>query len=218
MSNIQKHTYSTQSFPFRELFCRLQQQFDLENVHLLGGFENVGDTPGNDNNSKWHNQFYDRMRGSDFMACYYEFMRIVIRRLFDEPLVYQQYPTLRYQIPYGKGVAAYHVDSDYNHPIEEHNIWLPITNLAVGSRSIWIESEPGLGDYAPMMVSYGEFITFDGGKLSHGNEVNKTDITRVSIDMRVIPLSKWKPLPDLKGLSHGKVRDIGEDNYYGVMD
>jgi len=218
MRTIEYHEFDTTLFPLRELFCSLQKQYCLEKVHLLGGFDGVGDTPGNDNNSFWHDHFYNRMKKSDFMDCYNEFMKIVIRGLFDEPLVYQRYPTLRYQIPLGKGVAAYHVDSDYNHPIEERNIWLPLTKLATGTRSIWIESEPGKGDYKPVEARYGEFIMFDGGKLSHGNEVNTTDETRVSIDMRVIPMSKWKPSPEMKGLSYGKARIIGEDDYYGVID
>lgn len=214
---VSKYSYDTRSYPFRELFCQLQRQWDLENVHKLGGFESVGNIPGKDNNSSWHDRFYASMRGSAFIDCYDEFMTIVIRTLCNEPIVCQRYPTLRYQIPHGKGVAAYHVDSDYNHPLEELNIWLPFTN-AEGTRSIWIESEPGMKDYSPQHVYYGQFIVFEGGKLAHGNEVNTTDQTRVSIDMRVIPLSVWKPRPDLKGLAHGKVRDTeGLDSYYRII-
>lgn len=213
---ITKHYYNVRNYPFRELFCRLQRQYHLEMVHLLKGFENVGTTPGSDNNSEWHNRFYENMRGSEFMDCYKEFIALTVRPMSNEPLVYQRYPTLRYQIPNGLGVAAYHVDSEYNHPIEELNIWLPFTH-ARETRSIWIESEPGKKDYQPQDVRYGEFIVFEGGKLSHGNEPNTTGETRVSIDMRVIPLSVWKP-SKMKGLAHGKVRDLeGEDSYYDVI-
>src|SRR6185295_3228143 len=127
------------------------------------------------------------------------------------------HPTLRYQIPNGLGVAAYHIDSEYNHPAEEFNIWLPFTH-ARETRSIWIESAPGKKDYQPQDVQYGEFIIFEGGKLSHGNQPNTTSETRVSIDMRVIPLSLWKP-SNMKGLAYGRVRDTdGENSYYDVID
>lgn len=213
---IAKHIYNVSAYPFRELFCQVQEQYDLEMVHLLKGFEDVGNVPGKDNNSTWHKRFYDNMRDSKFMDCYKEFMAIVIQPIFNESLVYQRYPTLRYQIPNGLGVAAYHVDADYNHPIEESNIWLPFTH-AQGTRSIWIESAPGKKDYEPQDVKYGEFIIFEGGKLSHGNQPNATDETRVSIDMRVIPISLWKP-SKMKGLAYGKVRDTeGEDSYYDII-
>jgi len=55
---------------------------------------------------------------------------------------------------------------------------------------------------------------FEGGRLSHGNEVNKTGKTRVSIDMRVIPNSKFKP-SELKGLAYGRARKIGD--YYEII-
>lgn len=213
---IEKKQYITKAYPFRELFCDLIAMKSVEYLHHFGGFENTGHTPGNDNNSEWHKWFYDHMRGSIFMQMYDLFMLNQIAPFFDEHIAYQKYPTLRIQIPGGKGVAAYHVDSEYNHPKDEINIWLPLTH-AHDTASIYIESEPGKGDYTSQDVKYGEYLMFEGGKLSHGNEVNLTGKTRVSIDMRVIPLSKFVP-SDKRGLAHGKVRDIvGEDAYYGVI-
>lgn len=210
------YTYDTLSYPFRKLFCDLLSEYELEYLHNEGGFENVGNTPGNDNNSFWHHCFYDEMKESLFIDCYNDFMNEAIRPQFSEKIVYQKYPTLRIQIPDGKGVAAYHIDSEYNHPIEETNIWLPFTH-AKDSSSIYIESKPGKGDYTPQDVDYGQYITFDGCRLSHGNEINKTGQTRVSIDMRVIPFSKFKP-SKMKGLSYGKERTTsGKNAYYGVI-
>jgi len=214
---LKKYNYSTEQYPFRELFCDLihQNYHNLESIHLLGGFENVKAIPGQDNNSIWHKRFYDNMRESAFMYVYERFIIEQIKAMFDEKLVYQRYPTVRFQIPGGLGVAAYHVDSAYNHPVNEINIWLPLTH-AKESRTIWIESAPGKKDYAPQDVKYGEYIIFEGGKLEHGNQSNVTDQTRVSIDMRVIPASVYKP-SDMKGIHYGKVRSTeGEDAYYSV--
>lgn len=214
--NIQKYTYSADRYPFRKLFSDLIQAWDLENLHHLGGFESVGDEPGKDNNSTWHALFYERMRKSPFMECYGQFIKTQIQSLFKEPIIFQRYPTLRIQPPGGKGVAAYHVDADYNHPVEETNIWLPLTH-AIASRTIWIESAPGKGDYTPQACVYGQYLLFPGGKLAHGNEVNTTTDTRISIDMRVIPQSLFRP-SDKKGLAYGKVRNTeGEDSYYQVQ-
>ena len=39
-------------------------------------------------------------------------------------LIYQRKPTLRIHLPENKSVGGFHRDRDYNHPIEEINIWL----------------------------------------------------------------------------------------------
>ncbi len=213
---ISKFSYDTDRYNFRKLFCELIKVSNLETLHEHGGFENMGDKPGSDNNSEWHNEFYRKMKGSYFMDCYTRFILKEIMPQLSEPIVYQKFPTLRIQIPNGKGVAAYHVDSEYNHPVNELNIWLPFTH-AKDSRSIYIESESGNKDYQPQDVNYGEYIVFEGGKLSHGNEINTTKETRVSIDMRVIPLSEFTP-SDQKGIAFGKVRTTeGKDAYYDIL-
>lgn len=210
------HKYNIAHYPFKALLCNLIDTTDLEHIHELGGFENLGNTPGNDNNSFWHRRFYDRMKDSHFINCYLYFIANEITKHFDEGIIYQKYPTVRFQIPNGKGVAGYHIDTEYNHPAEETNIWLPFTH-AKDSASIYIESEPGKKDYTPQDVKYGEYIMFAGGKLSHGNEINTTSETRVSIDMRVIPISKYRP-SDMKGLAYGKIRSTeGENAYYGML-
>lgn len=214
---IEKHPYTRIKYCLRTLFMEMINIRSVEYLHQRGGFENVGDTPGNDNNSSWHQLFYDKMKGSAFMTAYVQFMKIEIAPKFSEAIIYQKYPTLRIQIPDGKGVATYHIDSQYNHPVDEVNIWLPLTH-AEGTRSIYIESEPGKGDYTAQDVAYGEYLMFEGGKLAHGNEVNTTGQTRISIDMRVIPLSKYQP-SDMKGLAYGRARTHeGENAYYELMD
>lgn len=211
-----KHIYDINKYGLKYELQHLFGYSALAHLHNGGGFEMVGHEPGKDNNSEWHKRFYSHMIYSEFMMQYYYFMRDEIRTKFNEAIVFQKFPTLRIQIPEGKGVAAYHVDSEYNHPVDEINVWLPFTH-AKDSRSIYIESEPGKADYNPVDCRYGEYIMFEGGKLSHGNEINKTDETRVSIDMRVIPVSKFVP-SDKKGLAYGKVRNIGGENaYYDVI-
>lgn len=213
---ITKLTYSVHSYPFRELFSELIWNFELETLHTHSGFEDLGTTPGKDNNSRYHDMFYRKMKGSYFMDCYNYFIRNIIRPQFSESIVFQKYPTLRIQIPEGKGVADYHVDSEYHHQKESLNIWLPFTN-AEGTASIYIESEPGLGNHTPQTVKYGEYLKFNGCELSHGNEINKTGQTRISIDFRIIKEYEFVP-SELKGLAHGKIRTTeGENSYYSII-
>ncbi len=44
----------------------------------------------------------------------------------------------------------------------------------------------------------GELIEFNGNRLSHGNKVNTTGQTRVSMDFRILPIEHYKP-NDQKG-------------------
>ena len=66
------------------------------------------------------------------------------------------------------------------------NIFLPLTK-AYGNNTIWVESIPGLGDYSPIEIKFGEFLMFYGNKLRHFNKINNTGETRCSFDFRIIP-------------------------------
>ena len=59
--------------------------------------------------------------------------------------------------------------------------------------TIWIESQPDLMDYGPMVVNYGELLIFDGS-LKHGNVINRSSASRLSFDFRVIPISQYAPI------------------------
>ena len=92
--------------------------------------------------------------------------------------------------PNNKAVGEFHRDRDYNHPLDEINIWVPITS-SKKTNTIWIESKFDKNDYKPMNLDYGQFLIFDSG-LKHGNRINKENKTRISFDFRVIPYSVWK--------------------------
>ena len=73
--------------------------------------------------------------------------------------------------PNNKAVGEFHRDRDYNHPLDEINIWVPITS-SKKTNTIWIESKFDKNDYKPMNLDYGQFLIFDSG-LKHGNRINK---------------------------------------------
>ena len=44
-----------------------------------------------------------------------------------------------------------------------------------------------------MNCDYGEFIQWNGSDLLHGNKINDTGKTRISIDFRVIEYNNYQP-------------------------
>ena len=110
--------------------------------------------------------------------------------------MFQRKPTLRIHLPNNKAVGEFHKDREYNHPIEEINIWVPITS-AFNTNTLWLESAFDKEDYSPMNMNFGQGLIFDSG-LSHGSVVNVENLTRLSFDFRIIPLSKWKVIKSRK--------------------
>jgi hypothetical protein len=60
-----------------------------------------------------------------------------------------------------------------------------------GSNTLHVESIPGLGDFHPLELSYGQLCRFWGNQCHHYTIANRTDSTRVSFDFRVIPRSLY---------------------------
>ena len=79
-------------------------------------------------------------------------------------------------------------------------IWIPLTN-SFDTNSMFMENE--LGNYEPVKLNFGEFLIFDPNT-KHGNVVNKTTKTRVSINIRI---KNWFT-PDLS--------DEAPDRQFGV--
>ncbi len=125
-----------------------------------------------------------RERG--FMEIYRRFMHHLQEDVFQEPVIFQRRPSMRIQYPECTSYGLMHRDSEFNHPADEINIWLPITEVR-GSATMVIESEIDKGDYRPVELPFGEYVVFNSA-LMHGNIVNEEGYTRFSIDMRVIPL------------------------------
>ena len=60
-----------------------------------------------------------------------------------------------------------------------------------GTNTLHVESKPGLGDFHPLKLSYGQLCRFWGNQCHHYTVANQTDFTRVSFDLRVIPRSLY---------------------------
>jgi hypothetical protein len=184
------YQYDTVEFPFKSIIdshFKNHLKIGSEDLHKL---ENpslfpVGIvTPGTDNNTALHDILYTVFNGDTFLPTYRKFLRF-LQQPIGEELIFQKKPTFRIHLPSNLSVGDYHRDRDYGHPIEEINVWVPLTE-AKKTATIWLESEYEKNDFHPMELNYGEFLIFDSA-LKHGNEINAEGYTRVSFDFRVIP-------------------------------
>jgi hypothetical protein len=127
-----------------------------------------------------------------FISAFEDFVRDVIAplagaRFGSGGLRFQCPPTLRIHMPGRAPTIGLHCDSEYdNHEPGEINFWVPFTRV-FDSNTLWAESAPGQGDFAPFELSVGEAVRFNGNQCRHFTKPNGTDKTRVSIDFRVIP-------------------------------
>ena len=167
-----------------------------------------------DQTSPVHRHFYTIFeKNPRFLEKYLSFMEKVILPEYGGDVVYQAKPTFRIHYPGNLAVGEWHKDSQYNHQREEMNWWLPFTP-AFDENTIWIESAEDKGDYKPYNLNVGDALVFPGGVLRHGNKINSTGVSRVSMDFRVMPYSDYRPKAT-KSASFGMTFNLG--SYYERM-
>lgn len=188
------HTYDTALYPFREKVELYLGNRDLENIHnnhKFSGLLTDANGENSDQGQVLHRQFYEGMDADpSFKSIYDSLIKNVVSPTFDEPILFQKFPTFRIHQPENICVFDWHRDRDFNHSVKEVNIFMPITK-AYDSNTIWAESIDGKGDFSPIEGKYGDVVMWDGPNLQHGNRLNTTGSTRVSFDFRVIRLSDY---------------------------
>lgn len=203
--------YDTEEYNFRKIISNSLKDQNLENLHKEFDFYLL--ERNKDQSTQFHKNFYKNYDLNGFKELYEKFIKEFCCLLMDAKLVYQAKPTFRVHMPNNLGVGEFHKDSDYNHPLEEINLLVPVTE-AKDTSTIWIESAPNLGDYKPINLQYGEILVFRGGLLKHGNKINETKKTRVSFDFRVIPEQEFKP-NTYASINTGMKFEIG--SYYSIV-
>ena len=214
---MKKINYDTEKYNFVTELQKLFKVNDLSMIHeqwsLARSYDLLDDIE-TDQYTVYHKHFYDYSQDTQWYEVYALFLKDVIRPLFKEPILYQKIPTFRVHQPSNLAVAAFHKDSDYSHSVHEINFFLPMTR-AFGNNTVWVESRAGENDYLPIESTVGECVIWDGANLSHGNKVNDTGVSRVSVDFRVLPSSRY--IENDKSSFTNKTRMIlGE--YYGMME
>ena len=131
------------------------------------------------------------LKKGKFIKLYIKLLFFLQNKYFKEKIIIQKKPTLRIHLPERISVGGYHRDSDYGHPKENINCWLPF-NDAFQTATLWLEREPYKQKFKPVNVKYGQILIFDS-RLKHGVEVNKENYTRYSMDFRVQKKKDYKP-------------------------
>ena len=182
--------YDTERYPFARIMADHLGVPDLSLLHHTYRFPLL--TRGTDQATELHRRMYEV--GETFSQTYRRFVAEQVLDLIGEEIVYQKIPNFRAQIPSNVGVGYFHRDRDNNHSPSEINFWVPLTSVTEHN-TIWIESTEGRGDFRPAILDYGQMLVFDGANLEHGNQINRSDRTRVSFDFRAIPLSVYEDNP-----------------------
>ena len=69
-------------------------------------------------------------------------------------------------------------------------------------------------DFIPLEINYGEYFQFNGNN-THGNKINTSNNTRISLDFRILPFEKYKPNKNKVSVANKKKFEIGE--YYRLL-
>ena len=101
----------------------------------------------------------------------------------------QRYPTIRLQFPKNVSVFEFHRDSNYSHPIGEINCFYAI-NKCFNTSALQVEKNLGFEDYVPLNLKPGQYALLNTSIYKHGDLLNETKKTRISMDLRFIPNSK----------------------------
>lgn len=169
----------------------------LEAIHEIISPEDVV-TRANDSYTNWHQLFYRHIEnesrlGKRFLGEYNLFVNKLCSKVFVEDFVYQAIPTVRFHMPDNKAVGEYHRDADYGHSFQEINFWVPLTEAKDSSAVYLVDmNDTDRSHGVELNCNYGDVLVFDGANRLHGNSINKTGLTRVSFDFRVILSRNYK--------------------------
>jgi len=135
----------------------------------------------------------------------------------ESKLIIQKTPNIRFHLPGCSNIGrresdlteehiGVHCDEEFGHPKEELNIILGLTEM-FGSNSIYyaLNGEEDLDEFQNLKMHIGEVFIGKLNTAQHYNKINRTDSTRVSLDFRIIPFSKFKNAEPLKSNQKFKI-------------
>ncbi len=214
------YKYNTNIYNFKD--C-IQDLFNIElnKLHTTTNIEyNVPTELGTDTSTEFHKIFYNYLNtnGDKIKKLYREFIEEYVSLYINEDdFLYQTFPSFRVHLPNNVAVYSWHSDGDEDnkHPKGEINFIIPLTDC-FDTNTVWTESEPNKKDFHPINMKYGDLLQFNANECLHGNKINETGITRVSMDFRILPKSKYDPNYSVTTASTNKKYVIGQ--YYELME
>jgi hypothetical protein len=195
--------YNPDIYDFQSIVRRIFGVDDLQQTHTLRPPVEEQITFDEDTKTWFHRAYYSSPHYPELIALYDRFVREVVLPLYpDAAHAVQVDPSFRIHLPnntaLGKreddagDMVGLHCDADYNHQPGEINFILPLTPM-FGTNSLYVESNPGEGDFHSAEVPLGELFCFYGNKCRHSNRRNDTGVSRLSLDFRVIPIKDYDP-------------------------
>jgi hypothetical protein len=181
-------SYDTERWDFRALVARYFGTNDLEQLHLLPEFNPRTSCDSAPNYEVTRNSW---AISKALKAAVAPESTPLFRSLLYEHVAeflypvsgFQAQPATRVNFHGGKAILLFHRDSEYGQTNEGINLWLPVTKVS-GTNSMYVESDVGSADFAPLELDYGQACIFRGGELSHGTVDNDSGSTRISFDLR----------------------------------
>lgn len=173
-----------------------ENKFELENLHGLLIDEKKLLKKGTDQSTLFHKAIYSTFDepnyfSSQFWHSYKELCLEIVDKLkietcYQGEWAIQRFPTIRFHFPNNVSVFEFHRDSNYSHPIGEINCFYAL-NECINSSALQVEKNLGFEDYVPLNLQPGEYGILNTSIYKHGDLINKTGKTRVSMDFRFIP-------------------------------
>jgi hypothetical protein len=176
--------YDTARFPFASLAARALQVEELSALHehRCGPRQ----PPSYAANVRLRQELRARLEATSFFSHYNELVHTVVAPLFGLKLSYSRRPQFRVHLAGSPSASMWHTDQQVIGRDDQINIWLPFGSTC-SANTLWVETDYGRGDYAPVTVGHGQMLLFDGALLSHGTVENTSGQTRVSMDLRFTP-------------------------------
>jgi hypothetical protein len=179
-----------------------------------------------------------------FKKTYNNFVKKILKKFFKNKIYYQITPTIRFQFPNQKTFdwnPSIHSDIMLGHPIEEINIWVPVTDVYYDNSMVIANLKDSLkvmkdcnfnfnefGEkiqnnknffkkifkkLKPLQMSRDSFLIFDPRRL-HATQKNSSQRTRISMDIRIIFRDTYKKISKVYiGTGRRKVR-FTPGNFY----
>ena len=174
----------------------IKENFELDDLHNLLVDEKNVLQKGTDQSTLFHKTIYSTFdHPSFFQSEFWKNYRLlslsIVDKLKKETCYFgewaiQRYPTIRFHFPNNISVFEFHRDSNYLHPIGEINCFYAL-NECINSSALHVEKNLGFEDYVPLNLKPGEYAILNTSIYKHGDFMNLTKKTRVSMDFRFIP-------------------------------
>tara|TARA_A100001011_G_C14296035_1_gene838468 strand:- start:1259 stop:1978 length:720 start_codon:yes stop_codon:yes gene_type:complete len=209
-------SHFNRAFFFHE---EIKNDFELHTLHDSLRNKDEILKQGTDQNTIFHKAIYSTFDdpdyfSSDFWKSYKKLCINIVQILKDETdfrgeWSIQRFPTIRFQFPNNVSVFEFHRDSNYSHPLGEINCFYAL-NQCLNTSALQVEKNLGFEDYEPLNLKSGEYAILNTSIFKHGDLINLTGKTRVSMDFRFIPN---KHLKDVKS-SLSKGISFSSDSYF----